>query len=60
VYNPIETVLARRAREQGKTVIPGIQMFVEQAVKQFELWTNEQAPRALMEKTALEALNCQS
>jgi 3-dehydroquinate dehydratase / shikimate dehydrogenase len=56
VYNPLETVLVKRAREQGKTVIPGIKMFVEQAVKQFELWTGETAPRAVMEKAALEAL----
>jgi 3-dehydroquinate dehydratase/shikimate dehydrogenase len=31
-------------------------MFVEQAVKQFELWTGETAPRTVMEKAALEAL----
>ena len=56
VYNPLETLLVRKAKEQGKTVIPGLQMFVEQAVKQFELWTGEAAPRAVMEKAALEAL----
>ena len=56
VYNPLETLLLRKAKEQGKTVIPGIQMFVEQAVKQFELWTGEAAPRTVMEKAALEAL----
>jgi shikimate 5-dehydrogenase len=52
VYNPIETVLGRRAREQGKQVIPGIKMFIEQAVRQFEIWTGEQAPRAAMESAA--------
>jgi 3-dehydroquinate dehydratase/shikimate dehydrogenase len=56
VYNPLETLLIKQARAQGKTVIPGIQMFVEQAMKQFELWTGEEAPRAVMEKAALEAL----
>jgi len=58
VYNPLETELARRARAQGKTVINGIQMFVEQAVRQFEIWTGEQAPRTVMEKAAIEALQC--
>jgi len=58
VYNPLETELTRRAREQGKTVICGLQMFVEQAVRQFETWTGEPAPRAVMEKAALEALSC--
>ncbi|MBZ5728695.1 MAG: shikimate dehydrogenase [Acidobacteriia bacterium] len=57
VYNPIETVLLRRAREQGKTVVPGLDMFVEQAVHQFEIWTNDSAPRAVMQKAAMEALD---
>jgi 3-dehydroquinate dehydratase/shikimate dehydrogenase len=56
VYNPHETTLIRHAREQGKTVICGLEMFLEQAVRQFETWTNESAPRAAMEKAALEAL----
>jgi len=57
VYNPLETTLLKHAREQGKTVIPGLEMFIEQAVRQFELWTGESAPRPVMQKAALEALN---
>ena len=57
VYNPIETALIRKAREQGKEVIPGLQMFLEQAAQQFEIWTGESAPRAAMEKAALDALS---
>ncbi len=57
VYNPLETLLARRAREQGKVVIPGLQMFIDQAARQFETWTGETAPRAVMEKAAREALS---
>jgi shikimate dehydrogenase len=56
VYNPMETALIHHAREQKKEVIPGIQMFLEQAAHQFEIWTNETAPRGAMEKAALEAL----
>ena len=56
VYNPLETTLLRRAAEQKKVVIPGIEMFIEQAVRQFEIWTGESAPRAAMEKAAQEAL----
>ena len=56
VYNPIETQLIRRARDQNKVVILGLEMFVEQAVRQFEIWTSESAPRPVMEKAALEAL----
>jgi 3-dehydroquinate dehydratase / shikimate dehydrogenase len=60
VYNPLETTLIRRAREQGKLAVPGLNMFIEQAVRQFELWTGENAPRSLMEKAALEALEQKS
>ena len=56
VYNPIETTLIKRAREQGKTVIPGLDMFIEQAVRQFEIWTGDSAPRTAMQKAAEEAL----
>ena len=56
VYNPLETVLVRHAREQKKVVVTGLEMFIEQAVRQFEIWTGEAAPRAVMEKAAAEAL----
>jgi 3-dehydroquinate dehydratase/shikimate dehydrogenase len=56
VYNPQQTMLTRRAEEQGKAVIPGLQMFLEQAAHQFEIWTGETAPRPAMEKAAMEAL----
>jgi 3-dehydroquinate dehydratase/shikimate dehydrogenase len=57
VYNPQETELIRQARSQGCEVIPGIQMFLEQAARQFEIWTGETAPRTVMEKAAIEALS---
>lgn len=60
VYNPLETLLARRAKEQGKIVVPGLQMFLEQAARQFETWTGESAPRAVMERAAREALSAAS
>ena len=56
VYNPSETELLRRAKEQGKTAVVGLEMFIEQAIRQFELWTGEAAPRAVMLKAATEAL----
>ncbi len=54
VYNPHETLLLKRAREQGLTVVPGIEMLLEQAAHQFEIWTGETAPRPVM-RTAIEA-----
>ena len=56
VYNPLDTELIKRARQQGKKVVPGLDMFIEQAVRQFEIWTGESAPRPAMLKAASEAL----
>jgi 3-dehydroquinate dehydratase/shikimate dehydrogenase len=56
VYNPLETMLLRHASSQGLTVISGLQMFLEQATRQFEIWTGASAPRSVMEKAAVEAL----
>jgi len=56
VYNPVETTLIRHAVQQGLTVIHGFEMFLEQAARQFEIWTGATAPRAVMEKAAREAL----
>jgi 3-dehydroquinate dehydratase/shikimate dehydrogenase len=56
VYTPQDTLLLRRAAEQGKAVIHGLEMFLEQAAHQFHLFTGENAPKAVMERAALEAL----
>ncbi len=48
VYNPHDTVLLKRAAAQGATVIHGSEMLLEQAARQFEIWTGEPAPRAVM------------
>jgi 3-dehydroquinate dehydratase/shikimate dehydrogenase len=56
VYNPLETRLLKEAAEAGCRTIRGLELFVNQAVDQFELWTGEKAPREIMEETALEKL----
>ena len=56
VYNPLDTSLLRIARAQGLAVIPGIEMFVHQGARQFELWTGRPAPVDLMRKVVLESL----
>jgi len=56
VYNPLETLLLRKAKSQGAECVNGLEMFIEQAVRQFEIFTGESAPRAVMERAALEAL----
>ncbi|SEB55885.1 3-dehydroquinate dehydratase [Terriglobus roseus] len=56
VYNPIETPLISAARTRGIDIIPGIAMFVEQGVRQFELWTEHTAPEGEMMRVVREAL----
>jgi 3-dehydroquinate dehydratase/shikimate dehydrogenase len=48
VYDPVETHLLRVARAKGIAVIPGVEMFVQQAARQFEIWTGKPAPAADM------------
>lgn len=54
VYNPLHTRLLREARRTGCRTIQGTEMFLYQAVAQFELWTGHQAPVTLM-RTILES-----
>jgi len=39
VYNPVRTLLLRRAEEAGCRTISGLAMFVNQAREQFRIWT---------------------
>ena len=48
VYNPLETRLLKEAREAGCPTIRGVEMFLHQAVAQFELWTGQPAPVPVM------------
>jgi len=48
VYNPLDTKLLTDARSAGCKTIRGIEMFLNQAVGQFELWTKQKAPADVM------------
>jgi len=48
VYTPAETRLVRMARARNIQVIPGLEMFVQQGARQFEIWTGKPAPIAEM------------
>ena len=56
VYTPRETRLLKEARSVGCKTIPGLEMFVNQAVVQFELWTGQRAPVDVMRKVVEENL----
>jgi 3-dehydroquinate dehydratase/shikimate dehydrogenase len=56
VYDPGETRLLKLAKERGAQIIPGIEMFVHQAARQFEIWTGKPAPWDEMLRVVLLAL----
>jgi len=50
VYNPMETPLLKLAKKRGIPVINGLEMFVQQGVRQFEIWTGKTPPEAIMRR----------
>src|SRR5271166_3332597 len=44
IYDPPETRFMKLAKAAGAEVIPGVEMFVHQAARQFEIWTGKPAP----------------
>ena len=56
VYNPIETPLLALARSRGIPVITGVEMFVQQGARQFEIWTGKPAPENEMLRVVEHAL----
>jgi len=56
VYNPPQTMLLKDAQKAGCRTISGLEMFINQAIVQFELWTGEKAPVDAMKKVLLAQL----
>ena len=56
VYNPYETRLAADAAAAGGTVVPGLEMFLYQALEQFRLWTGRLLPDDELRQQLLKTL----
>jgi len=56
VYTPFETKLLAQAKSRGLQVIYGVEMFVNQAVLQFERFTGVDAPVQVMRGIVMEHL----
>ena len=56
VYSPYETKLLREAKQQGARIIHGMDMLLEQAMAQFELFTKRRAPQSPMRNVLLRHL----
>jgi 3-dehydroquinate dehydratase/shikimate dehydrogenase len=54
--NPKETLFLRHALEKGCKVIYGYQMFIEQALGQFDLWFKDRIDRDILERKVREIL----
>lgn len=56
VYTPLETKLVREAKAAGLKIISGVDMFINQAVLQFERFTGTDAPVEVMRRVVMEHL----
>lgn len=56
VYNPVETKLIKLAKAKGIATIPGLEMFVQQGARQFEIWSGKPAPMEEMRGVVMKAL----
>lgn len=54
IYNPAETSLLQCARQRGAKVSNGLGMLLYQGARSFELWTQEEAPLAVMRQALYE------
>jgi 3-dehydroquinate dehydratase/shikimate dehydrogenase len=60
VYNPLDTPLLKLAKARGLAVVSGLEMFVQQGARQFEIWTGKPAPEAEMQRVVELALRKRS
>jgi 3-dehydroquinate dehydratase/shikimate dehydrogenase len=56
IYTPAETRLMQMAKAKNIQIIPGLEMFVQQGARQFEIWTGKPAPLADMAFVVSKAL----
>jgi 3-dehydroquinate dehydratase / shikimate dehydrogenase len=56
VYNPVDTPLLKMARQKGIAAVTGVEMFVQQGARQFEIWTGKRAPEDEMLRVVAHAL----
>jgi len=56
IYNPAETRLLAAARAKGCLCVSGLEMFVNQALAQFRIWTGMDGPRDIMRCVVVDRL----
>ena len=56
VYNPLETLLLKQAKQAGAKTVSGVEMFIGQAAEQFKLFTHKDCPMEILRQATFEAL----
>ena len=56
IYRPEKTQLLRLAARKGIATVSGVEMFLAQGIAQWEIWTKQRAPEAVMRRAVLSAL----
>ncbi|MBN1394505.1 MAG: type I 3-dehydroquinate dehydratase [Pirellulales bacterium] len=56
VYNPENTLLIKEARSRNCLTVTGVEMFVRQACRQYQLFTGREGPDDLMRETIRRAI----
>lgn len=60
IYRPVKTKLLQLAARRGIETVSGLEMFLAQGIAQWEIWTGQRAPAAVMRKAVLNALENES
>jgi 3-dehydroquinate dehydratase/shikimate dehydrogenase len=56
IYRPVKTKLLQLAARRGIETVSGLEMFLEQGIAQWEIWTGQRAPAAAMRKAVFDTL----
>jgi len=56
IYRPERTQLLKLAPGKGIATVSGVEMFLAQGIAQWEMWTKQRAPEAVMRRAVLAAL----
>ena len=51
IYNQYETALLKEAKAAGARTLHGVEMFLEQGMEQFKLYTGQEAPKTIIKET---------
>lgn len=60
IYRPERTKLLLQAAHRGIAIVSGVEMFLAQGIAQWELWTKQRAPQAVMRRSVLAVLRAEA